>query len=176
MNKIVKFDFQEIISYQEYTTIVNELKDWYQDKREYVEQLYLNMLKNKNYEQSTDIMKIHNAIIIELVNKVVDKLDFYEDEMGIFISNSFARETNLLNSDIDINFMYEDESNKVYEELISSIIVEVLSKYRDFVHDSISHRLSNEQLSNDDTVTYELNFTDELIFEEITKGKRIFDV
>lgn len=170
MDKIVKFNFQEIISYQEYENIIDELKEWYQDKREYVKHLYKEMLRSKEYEQSVDIIKIHNDIIMELIYKVIDKLELSEEQMGIFVSNSFARETNLLNSDIDINFMYEDPSLNVYEELISSIIANVMSKYRDFVHDSISHRISNEQIGENDQVTFELDFEDALISEEITPG------
>lgn len=170
MKKIVEFDFQEIISYQEYMNIVDELAVWYQEKRKYIEHLYQEMLETRNYERSTDIMKIHSDIIIELIDQVIAKLDLEDKEIGIFISNSFARETNLLNSDIDINFMYEDTHLSIYEELISSIIAKVMSKYRDFVHDSISHRMSEEQLSNDDVVTYQANFIDETVTEDITEG------
>lgn len=170
MNKIVEFDFQDIISHQEYMNIIDELGVWYQEKREYIEHLYQGMLEKKNYEQSTYIMKIHSEIIIELIDKVINKLNLKDKEIGIFVSNSFARETNLLNSDVDINFMYEDSSLSVYEELISSIIAKIMSKYRDFVHDSISHRMSEEELTKGYTVTYELNFIDEEIIDEITEG------
>lgn len=170
MNRIVEFNFQDIISHQEYIDIIKELQCWYQEKREYVMCLYQEMLKNKNYEQSTHIMKIHSDIIIELINKIISKLDLKDNEIGIFISNSFARETNLLNSDIDINFMYDNPNLYNYEELISSILSKVLGKYRDFVHDSISHRMSEEQLDKEDKVTYKLVFVDKTIYDEITKG------
>lgn len=170
MKKVVEFDFHDIISYHEYNNIIDELGVWYQYKREDIEHLYQEMLKNKNYEQSTEIMKTHSDIIIELINKVISKLDLKNKEIGIFVSNSFARETNLLNSDIDINFMYEDMHLSVYEELISSIIASVMSKYRDFVHDSISHKMSTEQIEDEDAVTYKYNFIDETIMEDITEG------
>lgn len=170
MNKIIEFDLRDIITYQEYANIIEELTSWYRDKRKYIITLYQKMLNQKDYRKSTEIMKTHNDIIVELINKIISKLNLKDKEIGIFLSNSFAREINLLNSDVDLNFMYEDENLYIYEELVSSILAKVMGQYRDFVHDSVSHRISNEKIDENDIVTYKLIFKDNVLTEDITKG------
>lgn len=168
-NKIIQFDCTNIITYKDYISHINELSKWYKKEYNKIKKLYEQLLINKNYKDSFTIIKKHNKLTITLINKVISIFNLNDKKIGIYLSNSFARETNLLDSDIDINFMYEDPSYTIYEELISSIIYQVVNKYRDFVHDSISHRLVSidEKI---DTLTYELIFKDKTIEETITKG------
>ncbi len=164
----INFDCSNIITYKDYINHINTLKKWYHEKYLFIKGKYKQLLENKNYLDSFSIIKEHNELTIELINKVISIFNLKDKKIGIYLSNSFARTTNLLDSDIDLNFMYEDLSLSIYEELISSILYQVVDKYRDFVHDSISHRLTTSQEIDD--VTYVLKFKDKTIEEHITKG------
>jgi hypothetical protein len=169
MKKVIEFDFSNIISYREYTDCIIKLKKWYDSEYKKLLLLYNNLLEEKNYNDSFSIIKKHNDLITELIKKIVSNLNINNLKIGIYLSNSFARETNLLDSDIDLNFMYEDKDYYVYEELISSILYKVVGKYRDFVHDSISHRLVTINNSYD-KIIYNLKFKRKTICCEITHG------
>jgi len=69
--------------------------------------------------------------------------------------------------------MYEDfPEGKKYEELISHALFKITSRYRDFIHDSISHRLAKNDtdIKNDDEVIFKIIFFDCKIQDKITKG------
>lgn len=171
MKKEIFFDYSKIITYQEYKNNIEQLKKWYNKKHKEIIKLYQTLLINKNLKDSMDIQQKHKNIIIELTNKVINIFDLKDKEIGIYLSNSFARGTNLLDSDIDINFIYDNPSYAIYEELISSILWQVMGKYRDFIHDSISHRFIDKNTTeNIDNVTYKLHFSDYDLIEEITTG------
>ena len=175
MNKTYKIEFhaEDIISYKEYQDIIQELSLWYHEKLTEIESMYDDLLSSKDYKKSFDIIHKHKELIIELIHKLVNKFPLQDLEMAIYLSNSFARGTNLIDSDIDLNFMYEDfEKGKVFEELISNALATILWKYRDFVHDSISHRMptDNEEITKDDEVIYEMSLEGRVIENKITKG------
>lgn len=175
MSKTYKIEFnaKEIISYEEYTRIIDELSNWYQEKIIDIRKMYDNLLDTKDYSNSFNIMHEHKKLIIELLTKLINKFPLQDLEIAIYLSNSFARGGNLINSDIDLNFMYEDlEKGKIFEELIATAISKIVSKYRDFVHDSISHRIptSNKNITEDDEIIYEIFFQEKTIRNKITKG------
>ncbi len=170
---LIEFDVRNIISYHDYKNIIYELSKWYEEQIQYIHVEYENLLNTRNFDKVFDIMQNHRNIMIELIKKLVDKFNFNNQKIGIYLSNSFARGTNLIDSDIDLNFMYEDSyEGKKYEELISHALFEITSRYRDFIHDSISHRLpnNNTDIKNDDEVIYEIIFSDCKIQNKITKG------
>jgi len=169
----IKFNAKDIIDYKEYMDIIYELSLWYHEKITEIQSMYDDLLSSKDYKKSFDIMHKHKELMIELIHRLVNKFPLKDLEMAIYLSNSFARGTNLIDSDIDLNFMYEDfEKGKVFEELISNALAHILWKYRDFVHDSISHRIpaDNEEVTKGDIVTYEIDFEYENIRNRITRG------
>lgn len=169
MIKTISFDASNIITYEEFESHINSLKSWYQKEYDHIKYLYSQLLKDKEYEKSFSIIKEHNNLMITLLKKIIALFPLSDKKIGIYLSNSFARGTNLLDSDIDLNFMYEDPELMIYEELISSILYQVVGKYRDFVHDSISHRLTtlDEPI---DKLTYVINFKDQSFTTKITTG------
>lgn len=170
---VIKFDATEVISYEEYRNIIHKLQKWYQDKMKEINFLYQELLQTKDYSQTFKIIKKHNDVVVELIRQVISYFNFQELDIAIYLSNSFARETNLIDSDIDLNFMYEDlEKGKILEELISDILSKVMSKYRDFIHDSISHRIPKDKnyKLEDESVIYEIKFQDKKIKSTITSG------
>lgn len=166
--KTIIFNYENIIEYSEYQKIIKELSEWYQQEYSLIKDSYNNLLKNKNYINSFNIINNHNKLMIELLKKIILYLKLDKKDIGIYLSNSFARETNLLDSDVDINFIYNDKELYIYEELSASILYQVLGKYRDFVHDSISHRFVNNKDNSE--VEYELLFNNKKITEKITNG------
>lgn len=175
MNKTykIKFHAEDIMSYKEYMDIIHELSFWYHEKITEVNKMYEDLLSRKDYTESFHIIHQHKELIVELIQRLVSRFPLEDLEMGIYLSNSFARGTNLIDSDIDLNFMYEDfEKGKVLEELISNALATILWKYRDFVHDSISHRIptDNEVMEKDDEVVYEISLKGKVIENKITKG------
>src|SRR5574344_488062 len=166
--KTIIFNYENIIEYSEYQKIIKELSEWYQQEYSLIKDSYNNLLKNKNYINSFNIINNHNKLMIELLKKIILYLKLDKKDIGIYLSNSFARETNLLDSDVDINFIYNDKELYIYEELFASILYQVLGKYRDFVHDSISHRFVNNKDNSE--VEYELLFNNKKITEKITNG------
>jgi len=175
MNKTykIKFPAEDIMNYKEYIDIIHELSFWYHEKMTEIDSMYEDLLSSKDYTKSFLVIHKHKEIIIQLIRRLVSKFPLQDLEMGIYLSNSFARGTNLIDSDIDLNFMYEDlEKGKVLEELISNALANILWKYRDFVHDSISHRMptDNEEITKDDEVIYEMSLKGKVLENKITKG------
>ncbi len=175
MNKVYVYEIDKI-TLKEYKSYVENLSLWYQEQRKDLEALYEELLASNNNELVFEITRKHEAIIVKLVQKILDILDINADDMGVYLSNSFARGTNLLDSDIDLNFVYEDKSYKAYEELISSMLADILGKYRDFVHDSIPHHTVDSDMTENDSLSTRLVFKDGKIDHNITKGNiRLMD-
>lgn len=170
--QVIEFDVRNIISYYDYKNIINELRLLYQEKIKDINTQYEDLLNERNFDKVFDIISNHRNMMIDIIKKLVSKFDFDNQKIGIYLSNSFARGINLIDSDIDLNFMYEDfAEGKKYEELISHALFEITSRYRDFVHDSISHRLPNKDIEiGNDEVIYEIIFADGKIQDKITKG------
>ena len=176
---IITFDYDEtIITYDKYVEMIETCKKWYNTKFKKVINEYELLIKNNSFEKSLEISNIHNNIVIELINKV---LSYYpivnEIKFGLFISNSFARGTNLIDSDFDLNFVYEIENHNIglqIEEQISYALTQIVSKYRDFVHDSITHRMrlmpNNIEYLDGDKVLFVNKWNDKTISYDITSG------
>jgi len=170
---VIEFLVRDIISYDDYYKIIEENKKWYQEEIVKINNLYDNLIVRRDFNDVFRIMKKHQNIIVNLIKKIISNFNLDDTMIGIYLSNSFARGTNLIDSDIDLNFMYEDlEKGKVIEELISNSLSLILGKYRDFVHDSISHRLPFSPSSAEalDEVEYNIIFDNKVISKKITKG------
>lgn len=171
MEKIYEFkNFN--LTLKEYNFYVQELYLWYKEQRKNIENLYEELLNTNNNEFLFEIIRIQRETLINLIKKILEILNIDEKEFGVYLSNSYARGTNLLDSDIDINFVYDKQEYKAYEELISSMLASVYGKYRDFVHDSIVHHSVESDLSEDDLLKVRLIFSDDVLEYDITKGNR----
>ncbi len=170
---VIEFDVTDKISYQDYRCIIEELTRWYEERMKEITNQYEKLLYTQDFDQVFDIIQSHKIVIVELIKQLVNRFDLENQQIAVYLSNSFARGTNLIDSDIDLNFMYEDFVNgQKYEELVSHALAEITSRYRDFIHDSISHRLPKEasEVELGDEVIYELIFSDDKIQDRITKG------
>lgn len=171
MEKIYEFkNFN--LTLKEYNFYVQELYLWYKEQRKNIENLYEELLNTNNNEFLFEIIRIQRETLINLIKKILEILNIDEKEFGVYLSNSYARGTNLLDSDIDINFVYDKQEYKAYEELISSMLASIYGKYRDFVHDSIVHHRTSSDLNEDDTLKVRLIFDDDILEHDITKGNR----
>lgn len=171
----IKYD-ENIISHKTYNEMILKCKEWYDSKIKEIYKEYDLLLKNKNYNDSLNISRKHKKIVIRLIHKILKYYPIINNiQFGIFISNSFARGTNLIDSDFDLNFVYEDkEIGFQIEEQISYALSKITGKYRDFIHDSITHRTSflpeYVDYEEDDRVIFVNNWDNYVDRYEITKG------
>ena len=171
----IKYD-ENIISHKIYNEMILKCKEWYDSKIKEIYKEYDLLLKNKNYNDSLNISRKHKKIVIRLIHKILKYYPIINTiQFGIFISNSFARGTNLIDSDFDLNFVYEDkEIGFQIEEQISYALSKITGKYRDFIHDSITHRTAFlpefVDYEEDDRVIFVNNWDNYVDRYEITKG------
>jgi|GEM_PF-6641944 len=176
---IITFNYDEaIITYDKYLEMIKTCKKWYNTEFKKVTNKYELLMKNKDFEKSLEISSLHKNIVIELINKVISYYPIINEiNFGLFISNSFARGTNLIDSDFDLNFVYEREHHNIglqIEEQISYALTQIVGKYRDFVHDSITHRMrlmpNNVDYSDGDKVLFVNKWNNKTIRYDITSG------
>ncbi len=176
---VITFNYDKsIISYNDYIQMIETCKKWYRDEFVKVTDEYEKLIKDKNFDDSLNISNMHNNIIIELIKKILAYYPIINDiKFGLFISNSFARGTNLIDSDFDLNFVYEKEDHNIglqIEEQISYALTQIVERYRDFVHDSITHRMrltpSDIEYIEDDKLIFINKWNDVNISYDITSG------
>ncbi len=142
MNKIIDLEnnneFKIEISIKDYVKIKNTINVL---KRKYNEKMHkLHVMEKKN-NTTFDIEKFVKEIIKEknvIINIIIDVLEIYKDELNniecVFLSGSYARNTNKLASDLDLHIFYKDGVyDYKYEEIVSYIISRIINKSRDCI-------------------------------------------
>jgi hypothetical protein len=160
---IITFEkMDSVITYKSYLKMIDTCKKWYSKEILKIEKFYNQMVSKKKIAKSLEITHKHKLIVVKLIKKMLTYYPIVKTfDFGLFISNSFARGTNLIDSDYDLNFVYEDDHKDIgllIEEQISYALSIVVNKYRDFIHDSITHRM---KLTPEDIV---YNDTDDVLF------------
>lgn len=118
-------------------------------KNKYKKELtYYQTIKNQNI----DIIKKHSDLIKKIIYDVIKEFEIINKyDICIFLTGSFARCTNKKNSDIDLQFVYNQKyKNKIfkYEEMIYYIIGEILELNRSSIHSMLVSRLSKENIDS----------------------------
>ena len=175
----ISFNYDtNIITYDKYKKMILECSSWYKTKIESVYNEYEELLIGSDTNKSLYIGNNHRNIIIELIKKVLSYYSIINSfDFGLFISNSFARGSNLINSDFDINYVYEDDCKDIgfqIEEQINYALTQIVGEYRDFVHDSIPHHIvevpSFITLNKDDKLIFQTNWENCTEEYEISSG------
>lgn len=84
-----------------------------------------NMLKKSTIEHK----KIVHFVLNEVINEYKEEL---KDLEVVFLACSFGRDTNKINSDLDLHFIYKNNDyDYCYEEIVCYIITTILKKARD---------------------------------------------
>lgn len=126
------------ISNKEYVKLkntINSLKCKYND---IINDLH--EMENRN-SMTFDFEEFINEVIKEkniVVNIIKDVLNIYKEELEniecVFLSGSYARNTNKLSSDLDLHIFYKNGIfDFKYEEIISYIISRIMNKSRDCI-------------------------------------------
>ncbi len=97
------------------------------------------LFQNYQKEEMKSLMEAHKNLILDILEKILENYDEFQDVKSmILITGSFARDTNLLYSDLDISFHYDNKYKEKFleiEEQISYLLSEVLGfRGRDRIH------------------------------------------
>lgn len=127
---------------RDFTKLLKEYKKEYSSKIECLEKKYKKCMFNYNKEEFKKIMYEHRTLIKEIIYNLAQEFELLKKiNCCIILNGSLARATNILYSDIDLNFFYD---NKYFDEMIKIenmfiyILIKLL-KYRgkDRIHSMV---------------------------------------
>lgn len=91
-------------------------------------------------------IKLHNYLVKEIIIEVLDNFEILKKyNVCVFLTGSFARMTNKINSDLDLHFCYKNKyRDKLikYEEIIYYILFSVFNLNRGKVHNMILSKIN----------------------------------
>lgn len=166
------FEFLYSIDYNKLVVYTHNLRDSYNKKMIKIKKLYEEHILKGEFDKAFYIADKHKSIVVDTIKHIISHLKkelSINKEYSIFLSNSFARGSNLFESDIDLNFIYDDKSLKDFEEIVCFCLSKVLGKERDFIHDSFSHRSSHYDYKNEDVLII-YNFNGTVVKEVVSSG------
>lgn len=127
------------LEYAKMILLKDKLKEKYQK--------YLLQVKT---EQDYNKIQKHNLLVKEIIKELLNNYPILNKyNVCVFLTGSFARGTNKLNSDLDLHFCYKRKYHKKlfkYEEIIYYIIKEIFELDRTKVHNMISSRIKNKKV------------------------------
>ncbi len=113
--------------------------------------LELKRKENKKFCLKREITNIerHKELVVNLLLNVASEFKIFEKlKVTIFLTGSFARNTNKINSDVDIHFLYSNIFKPFvwkYEELYFYIVSSILGIERNNLHSVITTKLSKRK-------------------------------
>lgn len=139
--------------YDKINLLLKNLKQEYRESLNYI---------TKNYSKFEKI-KFHNQLVNKIISEVLNSFDILNKyKVCAFLTGSFARTTNKINSDLDLLFCYENKYRKklfIYEEIIFYILFSVFGTNRGKIHNVILSKINknnnffqNKLDSNDLTI------------------------
>lgn len=171
-NKYIKLNKKQ---YNLFIKLVNKYKEKYTNIIQEIYKLDKDKLNEFNLKKEITLTDKHNKIVKELLESLAREFPVFKlFNITIFITGSFARLTNKINSDIDIHFLYNNIFKPFiwkYEELYFCIIAEVLNVERNNLHSVITTKLSakksNYYNNLNDNIYLKVNMTYKNIFNYI---------
>lgn len=166
---------------------VNKIKKNYNEQFQEVNIIYQRLLYNFNLEMYYKFNTLHRQLILEYTKRIIDIFPQLKNiEISIFFHGSFAKGTNRMYSDIDLNFIYPEKYKQdlfAVEELISLIICEVFKiGSRDRIHNMMIYdekNLNNKLFKNycivfkeKGVIKYSVRDTKMHLINKIYKSKR----
>lgn len=114
-------------------------KSWILEQKRKVREYDLEFYSVESYDQLMNISQNKKNILRECVLKIILSIDEIKDiPLLIWLNGSYARNSNTIGSDIDLNFNYPNEYYSVMlpiEEYISIVLCEIFGlEYRDLIH------------------------------------------
>jgi len=137
--------------YEKIKILIESLKNKYENELEFI----------KNNKKNFDKIKAHNLLVKSIIKEVIESFEILKKyNVCIFLTGSFARYTNKLNSDLDLHFSYNNQYKNIlfkYEEIIYYVLFSIFDLDRGKVHNMILSRINNpittkinNKIDNDD--------------------------
>lgn len=121
--------------YEKIKYLINKYKTEYEKNK-------MIIVKKEGFEKICLHNKLVKSIIYDILN-CFDEIKKYD--VCVFLTGSFARNTNKLNSDLDLHFCYDDIYKSrmfKYEEMIYFVLLSVFDLPRGKVHNMILSRIN----------------------------------
>ncbi len=127
------------MNYKNYVSILNYYKNYYKENIDKIKHEYNNLFNNYEKDKFKNLMFKQKQLVLSILNEVLKNYnDFDNIDSMIILTGSLSRNTNLLYSDIDISFIYDNKYKKDLlniEEQISYLLSEIYNfRGRDRVH------------------------------------------
>lgn len=127
------------MSYDEYNVLLKKSKYKYKRKFDALKGYYENYNKEMTDKNFSKLCRKYRKLIIRLIREVSKNvLKYYDHEVIIMLSGSLARHSNNLFSDIDLNFLTNENDSQYIielEDIIDNILCNVMEfRGRDKVH------------------------------------------
>lgn len=156
----------------EYFKKLEQEKNNYQPLYEKLITLYKESLRNYNMEHMNNCMSFHRNIVINEINNLIGFFDLLNvDKSMVILTGSFSRNTNLLFSDIDLSYIYNNNlKDKLLneEDKMQYMLSCILGfRGRDRIHGityylpKISNDIGLEEINNNE---YKLVFDDGIYY------------
>ena len=113
-----------------------------------------------SYDKEVDFINRHNFLVKKFLKELAAEFRVFKlFSVSIFVTGSFARFSNKINSDVDIHFLYSDVFKRFiykYEEMYFYIVSYVLGIKRNNIHSVITTKLNKKFNSNANPLTVRL--------------------
>ena len=114
-------------------TVISKGNKIFKKKLDKIKTEELSSIKKYDFNINKNITISHQQLVADVIKFVINN---YKEELDtlelVFLACSFGRQTNKLESDLDLHFIYKTDKYKhQYEEIICYIITRILEKNRD---------------------------------------------
>lgn len=174
-NKKIQFFYSySVPSFNDFENAVLRLKQEYEINIESLKSRRDALLKKYDRAILAKLIADHNKMINELVLKIVNLYSpvIKDKPFGIYWNGSFAKNSNRLSSDYDLNFVYPDELKSdllPVEEQICYLLTKVTDRPRDLVHSPIASHLSSADFA-EGKLFFRMNWSNAYEEYEISAG------
>lgn len=121
--------------YEKIKYLINKYKTEYEKNK-------MIIVKKEGFEK----IYLHNKLVKNIIYDILNSFDEIKKyNVCVFLTGSFARNTNKLNSDLDLHFCYDDIYKSrmfKYEEMIYFVLASVFDLPRSKVHNMILSRIN----------------------------------
>lgn len=127
------------MNYDEYNVLLKKCKYRYKKKLDALKEYYENYNKEMTDKKFSKLCRKYRKMVIRLIREISKNvLKYYDYDVIVLLSGSLARHSNNLFSDIDLNFLINENDSQYIielEDIIDNILCNVMEfRGRDKVH------------------------------------------
>lgn len=164
---------------EEYIDIIKKYEKKYNSKLDILKNKYDNILLCFDKNKMKEIMYEYKNLIKKMIYEIINEFEeFKEIKCAIMLNGSYARSTNLLYSDIDLNYFYD---NKYFNKMIIvedrvNYILEKILKFRgkDRIHSMTVYLplVRDDYYEFFDTNLYPIKFSNDIIYSSCRENSK----